>query len=126
MPRKGKGQQASRTVTGQQYGEAQAQEESQSVVPLPKMEEPQVSSMRPGETAFNRVSERPTESVMQPMGQRNRVQDVAYTQRQRRKIATMVPLIEKIASDFDSPLRLRNVVREFKKAAGPLDDITGE
>ena len=56
MPRKGKGQKV-QTATGQQYGQAKMQEESQGVVALPEMEEPQIPTMRPGESAFNRPTD---------------------------------------------------------------------
>tara|TARA_R100000329_G_C7578105_1_gene204805 strand:+ start:23 stop:397 length:375 start_codon:yes stop_codon:yes gene_type:complete len=124
MPRKGKGQKI-QTATNQEYGQALAQEKAQGVVPLPQMETPQMPVMRPGEMQFNRPTERPNESVKQPASNMN-ANRPAYTERQRRKIANLVPFLERVASDYDAPVRLRNVVRDLQKSAGPLDDLLGE
>ena len=62
MPRHGKGQKV-QTATGQQYGQAKAQEEAQAVVPLPQMEQPGAATMAPGSMAFAGPSQMPNEPV---------------------------------------------------------------
>ena len=122
MPRKGKGQQATKTVTGQQYGEAKAQEESQSVVALPQMEEPQMPTMRPGESAFARPTERPAE----PIGTAGAAIDTPspeITMERRMKIVAMLPLLEASASEPYASPGLRNLVRRMKLMIGPVQDF---
>tara|TARA_R100000315_G_scaffold60756_1_gene37815 strand:+ start:196 stop:579 length:384 start_codon:yes stop_codon:yes gene_type:complete len=122
MPRKGKGQQATKTVTGQQYGEAKAQEESQSVVALPQMEEPQMPTMRPGESAFARPTERPAE----PIGTASAAIDTPspeITMERRMKIVAMLPLLEASASEPHASPGLRNLVRRMKLMIGPVQDF---
>ena len=122
MPRKGKGQQATKTVTGQQYGEAKAQEESQSVVALPQIEEPQVPTMRPGESAFARPTERPAE----PIGTAGAAVDTPspeITMERRMKILAMLPLLEASASEPHASPGLRNLVRRMKLMIGPVKDF---
>ena len=122
MPRKGKGQQATKTVTGQQYGEAKAQEESQSVVALPQMEEPQMPTMRTGESAFARPTERPAE----PIGTAGAAIDTPspeITMERRMKIVAMLPLLEASASEPHASPGLRNLVRRMKLMIGPVQDF---
>ena len=122
MPRKGKGQQATKTVTGQQYGEAKAQEESQSVVALPQMEEPQMPTMRPGESAFARPTERPAE----PIGTAGAAIDTPspeVTMERRMKVLAMLPLLEASASEPHASPGLRNLVRRMKLMIGPVQDF---
>ena len=122
MPRKGKGQQATKTVTGQQYGEAKAQEESQSVVALPQIEEPQMPTMRPGESAFARPTERPAE----PIGTAGAAIDTPspeITMERRMKIVAMLPLLEASASEPHASPGLRNLVRRMKLMIGPVQDF---
>ena len=122
MPRKGKGQQATKTVTGQQYGEAKAQEESQNVVALPQIEEPQVPTMRPGEVAFARPTEKPAE----PIGTAGAAVDTPspeITMERRMKILAMLPLLEASASEPYASPSLRNLVRRMKLMIGPVQDF---
>lgn len=63
MPRRGRGQQATRVATGQQYGQAQAQEQAQDMIPLPEMEQPSPATMAPGSMAFAGRSQMPNEPV---------------------------------------------------------------
>ena len=122
MPRKGKGQQATKTVTGHQYGEAKAQEESQSVVALPQMEEPQMPTMRPGESAFARPTERPAE----PIGTAGAAIDTPspeVTMERRMKVLAMLPLLEASASEPHASPGLRNLVRRMKLMIGPVQDF---
>lgn len=64
MPRRGRGQQAVQSASGQQYGQAKAQEDSQAVVPLPEMEQPRPATMAAGSMPFAGRSQRPNEPVM--------------------------------------------------------------
>ena len=117
MPRRGRGQQATRTATGQQYGQAQAQEEAQAAMPLPQMEPPR---MQPGAAPFARRSERPNESVMaaatpeqaKPM----------RSDEQRAKVAAYLPMLEEMASNPYASPHLRNTARRLRSFVGnPAD-----
>ena len=122
MPRKGKGQQAAKTATGQAYGEAKAQEEAQGVVPLPQMEEPQMPAMKAGSTPFGRGSERPNEPVMET-GEPHQAVTQATSELQRMKIMAMLPLVEMAASQPYATPRTRNLARKMRLAVGPMKDF---
>ena len=64
MPRRGQGQQPTKVASGQQYGQAKAQEEAQAMTPLPSMQQPTRALVKPGQSKFTRPTERPNESVM--------------------------------------------------------------
>ena len=122
MPRKGKGQQATKTVTGQQYGEAKAQEESQSVVALPQIEAPQVPTMRPGEFAFARGTEKPAE----PIGTQSLPNQIAapeITIERRMRIMAALPALEAMASEPYANPKLRNAVRKMRAFVGNTEDF---
>ena len=121
MPRKGKGQKV-QTATGQQYGQAKMQEEAQGVVALPEMEEPQMPTMRPGESAFTRPTERPAE----PIGTAGAAIDTPspeITMERRMKMVAMLPLLEASASEPHASPGLRNLVRRMKLMIGPVQDF---
>tara|TARA_R110002020_G_scaffold91434_6_gene222042 strand:- start:141 stop:530 length:390 start_codon:yes stop_codon:yes gene_type:complete len=123
MPRKGKGQQAAKTATGQEYGQAKTQEESQAVVPLPEMEQPQMPAMRPGEAAFNRPTERPRESVMVPGSQDMTPVSPEVTIERRMKVMSILPMLEEAASRPYSNPNLRNAVRQMKSFVGNVEEL---
>ena len=122
MPRKGKGQQAKTTVKGQQYGQAKAQEESQKVVALPQMDEPQVPTMRPGESSFNRLTERPTEPVA-AQGTPNSQMSPEITIERRMRIMAALPALESLASEPYANPKLRNAVRKMRAFVGNTEDF---
>ena len=122
MPRKGRGQQAAKTATGQAYGEAKAQEEAQGVVPLPQMEEPQMPAMRAGSAPFGRPSERPNEAVTE-MGEPHQAVRPEVTDQQRRQMMAMLPLVEMAASQPYATPRTRNLARKMRLAVGPMKDF---
>lgn len=122
MPRKGKGQQAAKSTTGQAYGEAKAQEESQSVVPLPQMEQPQMPAMQAGSAPFGRGSERPNESVMES-GDPTQVGVPQVSDQQRMQMMSMLPLVEMAASQPYATPRTRNLARKMRLAVGPMKDF---
>jgi len=121
MPRKGKGQKV-QTATGQQYGQAKMQEESQGVVALPEMQEPQMPTMRPGESAFGRPTERPSESI-NTTGAPIDVPSPEITMERRMKVLAMLPLLEASASEPHASPGLRNLVRRMKLMIGPVQDF---
>lgn len=123
MPRKGKGQQPIQTASGQQYGEVKAQEESQAVVPLPEMQQPQMPAMRPGEAAFNRPTERPRESVMTPGSQEMAPVSPEVTIERRMKVMAVLPMLEEAASRPYANPNLRNTVRQMKSFVGNVEDL---
>ena len=121
MPRKGKGQKT-QTATGQQYGQAKMQEESQGVVALPEMEEPQMPTMRPGESAFNRPTERPSEPVATG-GIPNEVVPPEVTIERRMRIMAALPALEAMASEPFANPKLRNTVRKMRAFVGNTEDF---
>ena len=122
MPRKGKGQQDSKTVQGQQYGQAKMQEDSQEVVALPEMQEPQMPAMRAGASPFGRASERPNEAVT-AMGEPQQIQTPEVTDQQRMQMMAMLPLVEMAASQPYATPRTRNLARKMRLAVGPMKDF---
>ena len=122
MPRKGRGQQAAKTATGQAYGEAKAQEEAQNIVPLPQMEEPQMPAMRAGSAPFGRPSERPNEAVTE-MGEPHQAVPPEVTDQQRMQMMAMLPLVEMAASQPYATPRTRNLARKMRLAVGPMKDF---
>ena len=121
MPRKGKGQKT-QTATGQQYGQAKMQEESQGVVALPEMEEPQIPTMRPGESAFNRPTERPSESI-NTTGAPIDVPSPEITIERRMRIMAALPALESLASEPYANPKLRNAVRKMRAFVGNTEDF---
>lgn len=118
MPRKGKGQKV-QAVRGQQYGQAKMQEDAQAVVPLPNIEdsEPVIPPMRAGEKPFSRMTERPTESVMQQgYAPSNSMGNDVFTKRQQTKIINLLPVLERMASDYDSSAKIRSAVMDVKRS----------
>ena len=122
MTRKGKGQQAEKTATGQAYGEAKTQEEAQGVVPLPQMEEQQLPAMRAGATPFGIPSERPNESVTE-MGEPHQAVPPEVSDQQRMQMIAMLPLVEMAASQPYATPRTRNLARKMRLAVGPMHDF---
>lgn len=117
MPRTGKGQRV-QTASGQQYGQAKAQEDAQAVVPLPQMQEPRA---QPGEAPFARPSERPGELVTATAGMPTMSPPVTGDE-QRFKIATMAAVLGEIASNPYASPHIRNTVRRLKSQVGnPAD-----
>ena len=121
MPRKGKGQKV-QTATGQQYGQAKMQEESQGVVALPEMQEPQIPTMRPGESAFTRPTERPSEPVATG-GIPNEVVSPEVTIERRMRIMAALPALEAMASEPFANPKLRNAVRKMRAFVGNTEDF---
>lgn len=118
MPRRGRGQQATRTATGQQYGQAQAQEEAQAVIPLPQMEQAQ---MRPGAAPFARQSERPNEPIM-TAGTAQQAMSTPSDE-QRAKVMAYLPMLEEMASNPYASPHLRNTTRRLKAFVGNTADF---
>ena len=117
MPRRGKGQQATRVATGQQYGQAQQQEEAQAAMPLPEMPKP---SMRPGAAPFARPSERPNEPVTTAGFAEQAMRSPSDDQ--RAKVMAILPMIEEMASSPYASPYLRNTARRLKSFVGnPAD-----
>ena len=121
MPRKGKGQKV-QTATGQQYGQAKMQEESQGVVALPEIEEPQIPTMRPGESAFNRPTERPAEPIS-TAGLPNQPVAPEITIERRMRIMAALPALEAMASEPFANPKLRNTVRKMRAFVGNTEDF---
>lgn len=123
MPRKGQGQKV-QTATGQEYGQAKAQEEAQAAIPLPQMAEPSVSRQAPGSAPFARPSERPNEpvgAIANVQSQRN-----APGQEQRFKALTLLSQLEPIASAPYASPHLRNTVRRLKLFVGDSSELTND
>jgi hypothetical protein len=126
MPRTGKGQKV-QTATGQQYGEASAQEEAQSVVPLAEMgsgppPDPSSASPRAGASPFARPTERPDQPVTAPgvLAPESPVMDP----QRRFKAAMLLPMLEQMASQEMASPQLRNTVRKLKSFVGNPADFS--
>ena len=119
MPRAGKGQKV-QTASGQQYGQAKAQEESQALVPLPQMQVP-APETRPGGRALARPSERPNESVMAQAAMPTQTPQISVDQRM--KAMTVLPMMEQMASRPGASPHMRNTVRRLKSFVGNMDDF---
>ena len=118
MPRNGKGQKIQAT-SGQQYGQAKAQKDAQTVVPLAQMPDP---AMRPGAQALGRPSERPNESIMAsaPIQQ---IQAQKPDLVQRHKALNLLPILESLASAPDASPHLRETTRKIKAFVGNVSEL---
>ena len=125
MPRKRKGEQAIRTQTNQQYGQAKMQEEAQAAVPLPTMDEPQIPAMRAGEQPFGRPSERPNETVT-AMGQPEVALTPEVTQQRKMQMLAILPLLEQAASEPYASPQTRNFARRLRLAIWPMEDLQNQ
>lgn len=119
MPRAGKGQKV-QAASGQQYGQAKAQEDSQAVVPLAQMPDP---AMRPGAQALSRPSERPNENIMAsaPVEQMQQMQKPDLVQ--RHKALNLLPVLEALSSAPDASPHLRNTTRKLKAFVGNVNEL---
>tara|TARA_R100000700_G_C3039424_1_gene64166 strand:+ start:116 stop:502 length:387 start_codon:yes stop_codon:yes gene_type:complete len=125
VPRKRKGEQAIRTQTNQQYGQAKMQEEAQAAVPLPTMDEPQIPTMRAGEQPFGRRSERPNEMVT-TTGQPEVALTPEVTQQRKMQMLAILPLLEQAASEPYASPQTRNFARRLRLAIGPMEDLQNQ
>ena len=119
MPRKGMGQKV-QTATGQEYGQAKMQEEAQETIPLPEIQ--QMPSMRPGEAAFNRPTERPMESIDTP-GNLGDMQSPEYLRQRKLKVLNFIPMMEQMSSQPYANPKFRNAVRQMKSFVGDMEEL---
>ena len=123
MPRTGKGQKIA-TATGQEYGQAKAQADAQSAVPIaaapPTLGAANPLPAAPGAAAFNRPTERPNEPGT--VSGTVRLPSKDDTAR-RYKAAMQLPIIESMASQPGAPPHLRNSVRKLKAFIGDVSEF---
>ena len=119
MPRKGMGQKV-QTATGQEYGQAKMQEEAQETIPLPEVQ--QMPSMRPGEAAFNRPTERPMESIDTP-GNLGDMQSPEDLRQRKLKVLNFIPMMEQLSSQPYANPKFRNAVRQMKSFVGDMEEL---
>ena len=119
MPRKGMGQKV-QTATGQEYGQAKMQEEAQETIPLPEIQ--QMPSMRPGEAAFNRPTERPMESIDTP-GNLGDMQSPEDLRQRKLKVLNFIPMMEQMSSQPYANPKFRNAVRQMKSFVGDMEEL---
>jgi|TARA_R100001230_G_C5621151_1_gene130612 hypothetical protein len=119
MPRKGKGQKV-QTATGQEYGQAKMQEEAQETIPLPEIQ--QMPSMRPGEVAFNRPTERPMEPIDTP-GNLGDIQSPEDLRQRKLKVLNFIPMMEQMSSQPYANPKFRNAVRQMKSFVGDMEEL---
>ncbi len=119
MPRKGKGQKV-QTATGQEYGQAKMQEEAQETIPLPEIQ--QMPSMRPGEAAFNRPTERPMEPIDTP-GNLGDMQSPEDLRQRKLKVLNFIPMMEQLSSQPYANPKFRNAVRQMKSFVGDMEEL---
>lgn len=115
MPRRGKGQQAVQTTTGQAYGEAQAQEEAQAVVALPQ------NVMRPGQMAFNRPTELPAQSILAES--QMSPAEAPRDEMMQAKAASILPVLEAMASLPGADPAIRNMARVNRQLVGDMSNV---
>ena len=115
MPRRGKGQQAIQTASGQAYGEAKAQEEAQAAVPLPQ------NIMKPGELQFNRPTELPNQSILAEAP--NPSMSVPKDEYRQAKAASVLPVLEAMASMPAADPALRNMLRVVRGMVGDASEV---
>ena len=119
MPRKGMGQKV-QTATGQEYGQAKMQEEAQETIPLPEIQ--QMPSMRPGEAAFNRPTERPMEPIDTP-GNLGDMQSPEDLRQRKLKVLNFIPMMEQMSSQPYANPKFRNAVRQMKSFVGDMEEL---
>ena len=119
MPRKGKGQKI-QTATNQEYGQAKMQEEAQETIPLPEIQ--QMPSMRPGEVAFNRPTERPMEPIDTP-GNLGDIQSPEDLRQRKLKVLNFIPMMEQMSSQPYANPKFRNAVRQMKSFVGDMEEL---
>tara|TARA_R100000152_G_C6728241_1_gene153254 strand:+ start:135 stop:512 length:378 start_codon:yes stop_codon:yes gene_type:complete len=119
MPRKGMGQKV-QTATGQEYGQAKMQEEAQETIPLPEIQ--QMPSMRPGEVAFNRPTERPMEPIDTP-GNLGDIQSPEDLRQRKLKVLNFIPMMEQMSSQPYANPKFRNAVRQMKSFVGDMEEL---
>ncbi len=119
MPRKGMGQKV-QTATDQEYGQAKMQEEAQETIPLPELQ--QMPSMRPGETAFNRPTERPIEPIDTP-GNLGDMQSPEDLRQRKLKVLNFIPMMEQMSSQPYANPKFRNAVRQMKAFVGDMEEL---
>ena len=112
MPRKGKGQKV-QTATGQQYGQAKAQEEAQDVVALAEMPAP--PRARPAE---NGPLRRPSERPQEPIGATVMPAPTSTIQGVDTEVLkSQLPALEAIASQPGASPQTRAFVRQLRMVA---------
>ena len=122
MPRKGKGQKI-QAASGQQYGQAKAQEDAQREIPLPAMNQLSAAPRpRPGEQTFNRPSERPQQSIMATNDMAPAVV-AGPDKNQMMKALALIPVLEAMASLPDASPHLRNTTRRVKAFIGDVSEL---
>ena len=122
MPRRGRGQQATRVATGQQYGQAQAQEQAQDMIPLPKMEQPGAATMAPGSMAFAGPSQMPNAPVKSGGAMPPAPAPVADPV-QKFKVAQYVAVMGELVNQPTSSPFMRNAYRVAKSQMGNVQDF---
>lgn len=123
MPRKGRGQQAVQTASGQQYGQAKAQEEAQQMQPLPSDTPlmPEKPRAAPGDISLTAPTERPNQGSFGPSSAPN--MKVGLTDEERAKIGTLIPVLSAMASTPHASRHLRSFLRRAKAQIGDTSDF---
>ena len=123
MPRKGKGQQAMQTASGQQYGQAKAQEEAQRMQPLPSDTPlmPEKPRVKPGDIGLTAPTAQPNQGSFGPASAPN--MKVGLTDEERAKISTLVPVLSAMASTPHVSRHLRSFLRRAKAQIGDVSDF---
>ena len=123
MPRKGKGQQAMQTASGQQYGQAKAQEEAQRMQPLPSDTPltPEKPKVVPGDVRLTAPTARPNMGSFDAVSAPN--MKVGLTDEERAKISTLVPVLSAMASTPHASRHLRSFLRRAKAQIGDVSDF---
>jgi len=110
--------QSAKASTGQQYGKATEQLESQEMIPLPQNVEP---SVRPGSAGpLLRPTEFPNQPISAPMSD-NPIADRDSGDDYSLKVARIMPQLLEAASKPTSSASTRNIVNQWKAMVTPLN-----
>tara|TARA_R110002096_G_scaffold39390_4_gene107854 strand:- start:2013 stop:2393 length:381 start_codon:yes stop_codon:yes gene_type:complete len=121
MPRKGRGEQAVRTQTGQGYGEAKAQEDAQRMQPLPQMPQPSPGGAVPGATPFSAPTAKPGNGDYGSASAPN--MKIGLDDTERAKIASIYPVLATLANGQHVSRHLRAYARRAKNQIGDTNDF---
>lgn len=114
---------ARKVATGQQYGQAKAQEEAMQAQPMledtPVM--PEKPRAKPGDIRLNAPTANPNQGSFGPATPPN--MKVGLTDEERAKIATLIPVMSAMASTPHASRHLRSFLRRAKAQIGDVSDF---
>jgi hypothetical protein len=122
MPRHGKGQKV-QTASNQQYGQAQAQEEAQAMMPLPSMDMPSPERIAPGQIPFAGKTQYPNRPITTPGSSPMFVADAPPDEMAQARAASLLPILEAVASMPGASPSVRNLARVARQQLGDASKV---